>query len=108
MYSLSPSLLPRIPLLCILNIRQLKFHRITLLTRVVLVCFCVVETAPFLLFVVGWSFLFCVAPSLAVFYYAQKFNQDVSKWNMGAVTTMALSKCTFSLSLWPRLPLSCL
>ena len=68
-------------------------------------CFCVYETVPFLLFVVGWSFLFVVAHSLAVFAYAKKFNQDVSKWNTGAVTNMDNSKCTLSPSLWPRLPL---
>jgi surface protein len=42
-----------------------------------------------------------------VFYNAQAFNQDVSKWNTGAVTRMDQSKCTFSPSLWPRLPLLC-
>ena len=50
-------------------------------------------------------FRFFVAPSLAVFNSAVKFNQDVSKWNTGAVTNMAKSKCTLSPSLWPRLPL---
>ena len=55
----------------------------------------------------GWSFFFFVAPSLAVFYGAQAFDQDVSKWNTGAVTTMQSSKCTLS-SLWPRLPLLCI
>ena len=60
---------------------------------------CVFETVLFLLCVVRWSFLFFVAPSLAVFRQASKFNQDVSKWNTGAVTTMKQSKCTLSLSL---------
>ena len=106
--TLSPSLWPRHPLLCILNIRHLEFHWITILTRVVVLC-CVFETVPLLLFVVGWTFFFFVAPSLAVFYGANKFNQDVSKWNTGAVTTMYQSKCTLSLpSLWPRLPLLCI
>ena len=50
---------------------------------------------------VAWSFFFFVAPSLAVFYQASAFNQDVSKWNTGAVTTMSQSKCSLSL----RLPL---
>ena len=53
---------------------------------------------------------FFVAPFslLAVFRYAKAFNQDVSNWNTGAVTLMNNSKCTFSLSLWPRhLPLWC-
>jgi surface protein len=35
---------------------------------------------------------------LAVFYEASAFNQDVSKWNTGAVTSMVFSKCTLSLS----------
>ena len=106
---LSPSLWQRLPRLCLLNIRQLEFHRITILTRFVIL-FCVFETVPFLLFVVGWSFLFFVAPSLAVFREASAFNQDVSKWNTGAVTNMWASKCTctLSLSLWPRLPLLCI
>jgi hypothetical protein len=39
--TLSPSLWPRLPMLCILNIRQLEFHRITILTRFVnfVLCF---------------------------------------------------------------------
>ena len=62
--------------------------------------------------VVGLVFLFFDAPFslLAVFSYATAFNQDVSKWNTGAVTTMYGSKCTLSLSLslWPqRLSLWC-
>ena len=31
-----------------------------------------------------------------VFYYFKTFNADLSKWNTGAVTTMASSKCTLS------------
>ena len=57
-----------------------------------------------------WFYLFFVAPFslLAVFHEASAFNQDVSTWNTGAVITMAASKCTLSLSLWPRrLPLWC-
>ena len=48
-----------------------------------------------------WSFFFFVASFslLAVFSSAWAFNQDVSKWNTGAVTTMANSKCARSLSL---------
>ena len=62
-----------------------------------------------MLFVVGLVFLFFVAPSLAVFALASAFNQDVSKWNTGAVQDMTLSKCTLSPSLGgPRLPLLCL
>ena len=59
---------------------------------------------------VGLVFLFFVAPFFlfAVFRNAAAFNQDVSKWNTGAVTTMEYSKCTLSPSLWPRrLPLWC-
>ena len=104
--TLSPSLWPRLPLLCILNIRQLEFHRITLLTRFVFFVF--FETVPFLLFVVGWSFFSLLHPSLAVFLFASVFNQDVSNWNTGAVTNMQQSKCTLSPSLWPRLPLLCI
>jgi surface protein len=47
-------------------------------------------------------FLFFVAPSLAVFYHAYAFNQDVSKWETGAVTTMECSKWTLSLSVGTR------
>jgi surface protein len=60
--------------------------------------------------VVGLVILFFVAPFslLAVFQYASAFNQDVSTWNTGAVTTMVSSKCTLSPSLLPRrLPLWC-
>jgi surface protein len=49
-----------------------------------------------------WSFSFlCFAPFslLAVFWEASVFNQDVSKWNTGAVTTMEGSKCTLFLLL---------
>ena len=47
----------------------------------------------------GLSFL-CFAPFtlLAVFANAVAFNQDVSKWNTGAVIEMTYSKCTLSLS----------
>ena len=59
----------------------------------------------------GLSFLCCTLVSLlAVFQSASAFNQNVSNWNTGAVTTMQGSKCTLSLSpsLWPRrLPLWC-
>ena len=52
--------------------------------------------------VVGFGLsLFFVAPFslLAVFQYASAFNQDVSTWNTGAVTSMYGSKCTLSSSL---------
>ena len=46
-----------------------------------------------------WSFFALLHPSLlVVFYLTNKFNSDVSKWNTGAVTSMANSKCTLSLS----------
>ena len=38
-----------------------------------------------------------VAVACAVFMYSYAFNQDVSKWNTGAVTTMNGSKCTLPL-----------
>ena len=37
-----------------------------------------------------------VALFFAVFYRASAFNQDVSKWNTGAVTNMDMSKCNLS------------
>ena len=74
--------------------RVLSDHTITLLTRIVILIIWFLKRYSFLLFVVGWSSLFFGAPSLAVFYAASVFNQDVSKWNTGAVTTMAYSKCT--------------
>ena len=85
------------------NIRQLEFHQITILTRFVILILCF-ETVTFVVGgLVGWSFIFFVAPSLAVFNSASVFNQDVSKWNTGAVTIMQGSKCTCTLS--PSLPL---
>ena len=105
--TLSASQWPRLPLWCLLNIRQLEFHRITILTRFVIFVFVCLKRY-LLWFVVGWSFFFFVAPSLAVFMDASVFNQDVSKWNTGAVTNMGSSKCTLSLSLRPRLPLLCI
>ena len=90
---------------CEFLIRLLKFHLITILTRFVIL-FCVLETVPFFC-VVGLVFHFFVVPFslFAVFESASAFNQDVSKWNTGAVTTMSQSKCTLSPSLWPCLPL---
>ena len=104
--TLSPSPWPRLPLLCLLNIRQLECHRITLLTRFVIFVF--VFLTRYLFCCLWWVGLFFVAPSLAVFFSASAFNQDVSKWNTGAVTDMYHSKCTLSPSLWPRLPLLCI
>ena len=65
-----------------------------ILTRFVI--FCVfLETVLFFVVCGGLVFLFFVAPSsLAVFNQASVFNQDVSEWNTGAVTTMEYSKCT--------------
>ena len=60
-----------------------------------------------MLLFVWWVWSFSL---LAVFYGASVFNQDVSKWNTSAVTTMDSSRCTLSLSLslWPRrVPLWC-
>ena len=49
-------------------------------------------------FVVWWvDHYFFVAPSLAVFNTASVFNQNVSTWNTGAVTSMYGSKCKISL-----------
>jgi len=78
--------------------RRLEVRRITILTRFVIVVVVLLKRYSFLLFVVGWSRLFFVATSLAVFMFASAFNQDVSKWNTGAVTNMYMSKCTLSLS----------
>ena len=105
MYSLSlPLCWPRrLPLWCVVEyIRQLEVRRVTILTRFVLF-FCLwLETGPFVVVcVVGLVFLFFVAPFslLAVFASASVFNQNVSAWNTGAVTTMYGSNCTLSLSL---------
>ena len=57
--------------------------------------------------VVGFGLsLFFVAPFslLAVFSNARAFNQDVSKWNTGAVINMYRSKCTRSPSLLATAP----
>ena len=81
---------------CIIEyIRQLEVRRVTSLTRVVLVFGCGLKRdCVVVVCVVGFG--------LAVFLGASSFNSDVSKWNTGAVTTMASSKCTLSPSLWPR------
>ena len=92
MYSLSLSVATP-SVVVSLNIRQLEFHRITILTRFVIL-FCVFETVLFFVVCGGLVFLFFVAPSRAVFNQARAFNQDVSKWNTGAVTNMWGSKCT--------------
>ena len=111
--TLSPSLWPRLPLLCLLNIRQLEFHLDhNSHTCCYFVFVCLKRDLFVVVCVVGLLFLFFVAPFslLAVFRGASAFNSDVSNWNTGAVTTMYASKCTRSLSpsLWPRrLPLWC-
>jgi hypothetical protein len=88
----SPSLFP---LECLLNIRQLEFYRITLLTRFVIFVFVLLKRYLICCcFVVGWSFFSSVTPSLTVFDEARAFNQDVSTWTTGAVTFMSKSKCT--------------
>ena len=105
--TLSPSLWPRLPLLCFEYTTSRGSSGHNSHTYFVLLC-CVFETVPCCccLWWVG-LFLFFVAPSFAVFESASVFNQDVSKWNTGAVTTIDGSKCTLSPSLWPRLPLLC-
>ena len=88
-------------------IRQLEVRRVTSLTRVVLVFGCGLKRdLVVVVCVVGLVFLFFVAPFslLAVFYSASAFNQDVSNWNTGAVTTMKQSKCTLPLSLLTTVP----
>ena len=58
--TLSPSPWPRLPLLCILNIRQLEFHRITILTRCVILILCVCNGTLFCcLWWAGLCFLCC-------------------------------------------------
>ena len=77
--------------------RVLGFHRITILTRVVILFLCFLKRYHFCcLWWVG-SLFSLLHPLFAVFYSASAFNQDVSKWNTGAVTTMGYSKCTLSL-----------
>jgi len=107
--SLSPSLWPRrLPLWCVVEyIRQLEVRRVTSLTCFVLFFRLWFETGPFVVVcVVGLVFLFFVAPFslLAVFMSASVFNQDVSKWNTGAVTDMNGSKCTLPPSLLATAP----
>ena len=65
-----------------LNIRQLRVSS-SHFSHVL--CFCSCDLKRFF-----------VALSLAVFNSASAFNQDVSKWNTGAVTSMRASKCTLS------------
>ena len=78
-------------------------YRITILTRFVL--FVLLKRYFFVVVVCGgFIFLLFVAPGLlAVFaasdYSTTMFNQDVSKWNTGAVIIMQDSKCTISPSL---------
>ena len=65
--TLSPSLWPRLPLLCILNIRQLEFHRITILTRFVIFVFVFYETVLFFVVCGGLVFPFlCCTLSCSV------------------------------------------
>ena len=56
--TLAPSLWPRLPCLCILNIRQLEVRRVTSLTRIVVV-FCGFEIGTFFVACVGLSLLSC-------------------------------------------------
>ena len=58
---------------------------------------CGLKRTLLLLFVCGGCGLsFFVTPSLAVFCVASAFNQNVSTWNTGAVTSMERSKCALS------------
>ena len=84
----------------LLNIRisQLEFFTGPQFSHVLLFCFVCWKRNLFVVVCGGLVFLFFVAPSLAVFSYAYVFNQDVSNWNTGAVTTMSYSKCSHSLS----------
>ena len=90
-------------------IRQLEVRRVTSLTRVVLVFGCGLKrdlVVGVVVCVVGLVFLFFAAPFslLAVFCQASAFNQNVSTWNTGAVTSMRESKCTLSPSLLVTAP----
>ena len=75
---------------------EYELQRITILTRSVTCIF------------VSLSFFVAPFSLLAVFHSAGAFNQDVSKWNTSAVTTMKFSKYTLFPSLWPRLSLLCI
>ena len=101
-FSKCPSPWPRFPLLCLLNIQQLEYHRITILTRFVIFVFGFLKRYLSCgLWWVGLSFICCTLSYslIAVFQSATAFNSDVSKWNTGAVTNMQGSECTLSLSL---------
>ena len=97
--TLSPSLWPRLSLLCILIYDNSSFIGSQFSHVLLFLFLCFRNGTFFLLFVLGWSFFFFVAPSLAVFHEASVFNQDVSKWNTEAVRYMSSSKCTLSLPL---------
>jgi surface protein len=82
----------------------------SILTRPVVLADRNLHTFCFLVLFLNWYFcvavgclslsFFCctlsLSLSLAVFAYAGAFNQDVSKWDTGAVTHMNGSKCTLS------------
>jgi surface protein len=62
-------------------------------SHILLFCFVFLKRYLFCgLWWVGLSFLRCTL-SFVVFNGASAFNQDVSKWNTGVVTTLAHSKC---------------
>ena len=61
MYSLSLPMPSSIVYFEYTAVRQLEFHRITILTRFVIFVFVVLKRYSFMWFVVGWSFLFVVA-----------------------------------------------
>jgi surface protein len=102
-FSLSEVMPSCLPLLCFLNETTQVFHLITQFSHVL--CNCLFFERTFCCcFVVGFCFLcllypHLLSPFIAVFHTASVFNQDVSKWNTGAVTSMEGSKCTHALSL---------
>jgi surface protein len=107
--TLSPSLSPRLPLLCtctrILNVhvRQNSSFISDNVYNSHMFCYfvfvCLKTLRIFFVVYGGLVFLFFVEPSLAVFIFAAAFNSDVSKWNTGAVTNMQQRECTLSLPL---------
>ena len=77
---------------CVFLRRQLAFHLTN--SQTFFICFCFATVL--VVVVVGCSFFLFVAPFFAVFHgeWGKRtvFNQDVSKWNTGAVTNMRNSK----------------
>ena len=109
MYSLSLSVAtaPSVVWCVVEYMRQLEVRRVTEVSHVLYFFFvCGLKRDLVVVVCVWWvrSFFSLLHPSLfllAVFGSASAFNQDVSKWNTGAVTIMECGKCTLSPSLWP-------